>query len=284
MENLGKAQRLRFGWALAALFFAVMLQGGHLIAAEHKHVPTDTKAKPQPDPTVPAPRDAKWMVRHEGFVAEAKKGGIDLLFLGDSITDNWRGAGKDIWKACYAPLHAANFGIGGDRTENVLWRLNNGEVAGIKPKVVVLMIGINNHEDSAANMARGVGAVVNDLRARLPDSKILLLAIFPRDEKANTPNRKKIAEVNKELSAALESQGENKMVTFMDIGSTFLAHDGSISKDVMGDYLHPTAKGYYLWAQAMDAELESLVGEKIPAPPAPESKKPKAVAAAPKQT
>src|SRR5438552_5987443 len=98
--------------------------------------------------TTPAPRDPGWVKRHEGFVKIAQKGDVDLLFLGDSITDGWRGGGKKVWEANFAPLKAANFGIGGDRTEHVLWRIQNGELEGIKPKLVVLMIGTNNGGDS----------------------------------------------------------------------------------------------------------------------------------------
>src|SRR5271169_5853760 len=95
---------------------------------------------------IPATRatPTNWLARHEGFVAEAKKGGVDILFMGDSITDNWRSKGKNVWDKVYAPRHAANFGIGGDRTQHVLWRIENGELDGINPKVTVLMIGTNN--------------------------------------------------------------------------------------------------------------------------------------------
>jgi hypothetical protein len=110
---------------------------------------------------VPATRDnsAKWwMSRHERFVAQAKRGNIDILFMGDSITDNWRSKGSNVWNEYYAPRHAANFGIGGDRTQHVLWRVENGELDGIHPKVTVLMIGTNNSKsDSADDIARAIG-------------------------------------------------------------------------------------------------------------------------------
>src|SRR5690349_10197935 len=138
---------------------------------------------------VPAPRDANWVKRHEGFVQEARQGGIDLLFLGDSITDFWRSRGSNVWNQYYAPRHAANFGISGDRTQHVLWRMDHGELEGIKPRVVVLMIGTNNTgKERGSNQIRntvpetiaGVQAVVRELREKLPGSKILLLGIFPR--------------------------------------------------------------------------------------------------------
>ena len=131
----------------------------------------------------PAPREAKWMQRHEGFLAETKRGNIDLLFLGDSITDGWRSKGKAVWEKFWTPLHAANFGISGDRTQHVLWRMQNGEIAGIKPKLVVLMIGTNNTgkekadgkaRNTTAEVIQGVTAVVQGLRANLPPQIRLL--------------------------------------------------------------------------------------------------------------
>jgi lysophospholipase L1-like esterase len=167
---------------------------------------------------VPAPRDEKWMARHEGFVQEARKGGIDILFLGDSITDGWRNKGLNVWNKYYAPRHAANFGIGGDRTQHVLWRMDHGELDGIKPKVVVLMIGTNNtgkendHKTprtTVPEVAEGVQAVVNDIRAKLPDSKILLLAIFPRGT-LNDPQRAQVALIN----TVIAKLDDGRMVKF----------------------------------------------------------------------
>ena len=183
---------------------------------------------------VPVPRDAKWVTRHEGFVQEAKQGGIDILFLGDSITDGWRNRGSNVWNKYYAPRHAANFGISGDRTQHVLWRMDNGELDGIKPKVVVLMIGTNNTGKESDNKIRntvpeiieGVQAVVRELRAKLPDSKILLLAIFPRGTLDN-PQRAQIALIN----TVIAKLDDGKMVKFLDIDSKFLEADGTLSQN-----------------------------------------------------
>ena len=118
-----------------------MLAGG--LAAQ------TTNAPALDAPLVPATRSSptNWPARHEGFVAQTKSGGIDLLFMGDSITDGWRTRGSNVWHKFYEPRHAANFGIGGDRTQHVLWRIKHGELTGIKPKVTVLMIGTNNSKD-----------------------------------------------------------------------------------------------------------------------------------------
>jgi lysophospholipase L1-like esterase len=122
---------------------------------------------------VPATREnpANWMSRHEKFVAQAKRGGIDILFMGDSITDNWRSKGSNVWNEYYTPRNAANFGIGGDRTQHVLWRIENGELDNIHPKVTVLMIGTNNSKsDSANDIARAISMIIDEIHSKIPDT------------------------------------------------------------------------------------------------------------------
>ena len=209
------------------------------------------------------PRDAAWVKRHEGFVAEAHHGGIGVLFLGDSITDFWRDRGRAVWDREFAPLKAANFGISGDRTQHVLWRLRNGEADGYQPKVVVLMIGTNNTglerdgktpRNTPPEIIEGVTAVVSELRAKFPEAKILLLAIFPRGEK-DAPQRAQVAEVNR----ALVKRHDGRHVFFLDFNDRFLDADGNIPKDVMPDLLHPSAKGYEIWADAIREPLRKLL-------------------------
>lgn len=201
-----------------------------------------------------------WLQRHNGFVAEAKKGGIDLLFVGDSITDFWRNRGKNVWNERYASLKAANFGISGDRTEHVLWRLQNGELQGIDPKVTVLMIGTNNlGRNTVEQIAAGVTAIVDEIKKQLPHTRILLLAIFPRDEKPDSPSRTKIAAINAILSK-LDDGGRS--VAYLDIGQKFLQADGVLSPTIMPDFLHPNEKGYEIWADAMAPKLAALLGQK----------------------
>jgi len=212
--------------------------------------------------TQPAQRDAKWVERHDGFVAQAKQGGIEVLFLGDSITDGWRSRGKTVWEEQYAPRHAANFGIGGDRTQHVLWRMEHGELDGLNPKAVVLMIGTNNTgkdqdgkpRNTTPEIIEGVTAVVTGLRTKLPQSKILLLAVFPRGEKG-TPIRDQLKEIN----IALAKLDDGKMVKFLDIGAKFLEPDGTLPKDIMPDLLHPNEKGYRIWADSMESALTDLL-------------------------
>jgi lysophospholipase L1-like esterase len=215
---------------------------------------------------IPEPRTfpTNWMSSHEAFVKQAQQGGIDLLFLGDSITAGWLWdkGGRNVWNKYYAPRHAAEFGIGYDRTQNVLWRIEHGELDGIKPKVIVLLIGTNNagNEDNGKprnttpEIVEGVTTIVKELRARLPDSKILLSGIFPRGEK-NDPVREQVRAVN----AQLAKLDDGKMVKFMDIGSKLLGPDGTLSRDIMPDLLHPNEKGYQIWADAMEGILVPML-------------------------
>jgi lysophospholipase L1-like esterase len=218
------------------------------------------------DPAVPAPRTkdyswmkvATWNERHEQYLKRAKEGKCDLLFLGDSITEGW--GNNDTWKKMYAPRNAVNFGIGGDTTQNVHWRITNGELEGLAPKAIVLMIGTNNfglHNDNPEDVARGVEALVKTLRTKLPAAKILLLGMFPRDVKPGTDFRKRIATAN-ELIAKL---ADDKHVSYLDIGGKFLAEDGTLPKEIMPDALHLSPKGYELWAEGMEERLKKVLGE-----------------------
>lgn len=208
-----------------------------------------------PSSVTPAPRTGHWMDLHRKFLERAKQGNVDLLFLGDSITQGWND--NETWKRYYGPRHAANFGIGGDRTQHVLWRIRNGELEGIRPKAVVLMIGTNNAgANTAEEIAAGVAAIVKELRSRLPEAKVLLLGVFPRSAKPDA-TRKKLEEVNRQI-ARLD---DGKQVTFLDIREAFLNPDETISPTIMPDYLHLTAKGYRLWADAMEPTLWKLLDE-----------------------
>ena len=206
---------------------------------------------------IPEPRDDKWVARHEGFVKEAADSNPDVVFLGDSITDGWRSGGKKVWDENFAPLHALNLGISGDRTQHVLWRIDHGEFDHVKPKVIVLMIGTNNTgkgRNSTAETIEGVTAVVKSLRSKVPGAKILLLGIFPRGEK-DTPIRGELKEIN----AAIAKLDDGKKVVYLDIGQKFLETDGTLSKEIMPDLLHPNKKGYRIWAEAIKPQLTSML-------------------------
>ncbi len=193
---------------------------------------------------------------HERFVKIAQEGQAELIFLGDSITAGWGGK-KDIWDKAFGPYKPANFGIGGDRTQHVLWRITNGELDGIKPKAVVLMIGTNNSGSDPANgIAKGVTVIVETIRAKQPQAKILLLAVFPRGEKAApNPGRDKLKQVN----AIIAKLHDGQNIHFLDIGEKFLKPDGSLTKDIMPDFLHLSAAGYQIWADAIGPKVAELM-------------------------
>ena len=210
--------------------------------------------------TKPAPRGGRWMKRHKGFVKIAKEGNVDLLFLGDSITDAWRKRGRKIFDEEFRPMKAANFGISGDCTQHVLWRLQNGEFDGIKPKGVMLLIGTNNfgwNKQGAESTIAGVKAVVAEIHKRSPKTKVLLLGIFPRSEKPDHPHRALIKRINTDVGK-LDDGG--KTVRYLDIGGKFLQADGTLTKDIMPDFLHLTPKGYRIWADAVKGPIKELMG------------------------
>ena len=198
--------------------------------------------------------------KHQANLAVAKEGKADLLFLGDSITDFWRNergafAGKKVLEKYFGRWNVANFGIAGDTTQGVLYRLQNGEGEGFSPRAVMLMIGTNNTgRNSAEEIAEGIGAVVSLLRKCFPESRILLLGVFPRGT-AKDPVRQTIREINDRISKL----GDGEKVHYLDIGSHFLNPEGNIPADVMSDGLHPSSKGYEIWAEAVVPTLNKLM-------------------------
>jgi lysophospholipase L1-like esterase len=198
---------------------------------------------------------AAWDKMHAEDTIVAQYDTVDLLFVGDSITAGWD---WNIWQQNFVPLKAANFGIGGDHTANLLWRLQHGAIGNIQPKLIVLLIGVNNFghlNESPEQVAEGVAKVVNQLQLAWPNSKILLNAVFPFEQPADSPKRKLVKQLNK-LIAKL---GDNKNVFFKDYSSLMLQKDGSISPEIMADFLHPTAKGYQVWADAMTPDILKLM-------------------------
>jgi len=208
--------------------------------------------------------------RHESFNEISKKGEAQLVFLGDSITHGWDGKGKAVWEKHWAPLKAANFGIGGDRTEHVLWRLGHGNFDGLKPKAIVLMIGTNNtghqgrpqkeldgavYQCTAEQTAEGIKSILGQLRKKCPDAKILVLGIFPRG--ANKDD--KFRQQNEATNAIVKGFADGQKVFFLDIGAKFLEADGTLSKAIMPDLLHPNEKGYQLWTDAIKADVQTLL-------------------------
>ena len=208
--------------------------------------------------TKPVPRSGGWMKRHESFNKRVAQGKCDLIFIGDSITQGWEGRGRKVWAKFYAKRNAVNLGISGDRTQHVIWRLDNGNLYRIKPKAAVIMIGTNNSgSNTSQEIADGLGVIVKQLRKKLPETKLLLLGVFPRGTN-NTDKRRK---VNEGANAIFKKLADGKAVHYLDIGPNFLQKAGTLPREIMPDLLHLSEKGYTIWAESIEAKLEELMGE-----------------------
>ena len=218
---------------------------------------------------VPSLNGNFFLSKHNAFVETAKKGDIDLLFMGDSITDFWRNegpagvvnpprAGKAVFDKYFGATKPANFGISGDHIAGVLFRLQNGEGQGFQPKVVMLMIGTNDASGapfcSSAEIAEGIGAVVLELRKDFPAAKILLLGIFPRGDPGDDVRRIVLG-----VNPLIAKLHDGQHVFYLDIGAKFLDANGVLQRDIMADKLHPNEKGYEIWAEAVKAPLAELM-------------------------
>jgi len=215
---------------------------------------------PQPASVVPVPQtESWWTARHEDTLAHIRQGNIGLLLIGDSITQGWASEGRHIWDAYYGRRRAVNLGVNRDRTEHVLWRLEHGEIEGISPTLVVLMIGTNNTtaRHDPKETAAGIQAILTTLRTRLPGAKILLLGVFPRSALADDPLRK----INAAINAHLQTYADNQHIFFLDLSRRFLDDRGRLSQDLMPDYLHPNESGYQVWADGMEPMIRQLLGE-----------------------
>lgn len=261
--------------ALAAALTATALGA----FAQEKKADAPPAAQQQPKPkesaTEPKPRDPNWMKRHDGYLKEVKEkaGNVDFLLVGDSITDGWHRKDKrplfkesketetasplELYEQAWGPFKPFNIGIGGDRTQHVIWRLQNGEVAGIKPKLAMLMIGTNNlSANTNDEIVAGITGCVNEIKKQMPEIKVLLLGVFPRGEKADNPARPRIKAINEQI-AKLDDGG--KTVKYLDIGDKFLAPDGTLPKEIMPDFLHPNAKGYQIWIDATKPTVTEML-------------------------
>lgn len=239
---------------LPFLFLILVLSEGVLIA---QTCPNDALA------LVPATLQEEWAVewwmpRHEAKLAEEGRENARLLFIGDSITHSWENTGKEVWDEYYADYGGYNIGYSGDRTENVLWRFQHGELDGINPELAILMIGTNNtghRQDPAECTARGIEMILDELKERLPETEVLLLAIFPREASPDGELR----QLNKEINDRIRNFADQERVYFLDINDTFLDDEGVLTEEIMPDLLHPNEYGYKLWAKAMESKLNELL-------------------------
>jgi lysophospholipase L1-like esterase len=230
-----------------------------------------TAAATQPvrqDPTIPFYRPgpdgkplAGFLAIHERHLKRAAEGPVDLLFLGDSITAAWSNRGKPAWDQHFAKHQAAAFGVSSDRTQQVLWRIDNGALDRIRPRLVVLLIGTNNVAtgDPPDRIAAGVRTVLDRIHAKAPDARVLLMAIFPR---AHQRDAGQPTETIRQTNALLAKLADGQRVRFLDIGPALLNPDGTFSKDIMPDYLHLSPDGYRRWAQAIAPTVEEMMKQK----------------------
>jgi lysophospholipase L1-like esterase len=191
-----------------------------------------------------------WYDMHAEDVALATEGSAPLVFIGDSITQGWNGEGQSLWEKHFEPLSAVNFGIGGDTTQNLLWRLKYGATENLDPKAVILLIGTNNlsfTSDNPETIAAGVIAVVDALSQSYPHAEILLMGVFPRSPNADHPHRSSIDRINGIISQ-LESR---ERITYLDITKKLAEPDGRLSKEIMPDFLHLSEEGYRRWTEAI---------------------------------
>ncbi len=254
------------GTVKARVFTANRKEHGELAEAKFTALP----GSPEPASAfVAVTQDRDWPIydwakRHEAVSKIVRERRPTLVFIGDSITQMFGGEphdrpqpGKEVWEKYYSKRNAANLGFGYDYTENVLWRIEHGELDGAAAKVVVLLIGTNNTgKNSAPDIAGAIRAICDLIRKKQPQAKILLLGILPRSAKPDA-SRAKIAEINRLIS---KYDGQNG-VTYLDVGGKFIGADGTISKELMYDYLHPAAKGYEVLAEAIEPSLVRLLGE-----------------------
>ncbi len=209
------------------------------------------------DPAKPLEENAGWTAYHYVLCSKAKKNRVDLLFVGDSVTAGWDGNGKAVWDKQLMRYYPGNFGISGEGTQDVLWRISHGELDGLHPKAVVVLLGSNDINWPAADIAAGVKEVVRQIRARLPDSPLLLMGILPRGELPNTSERLKALEAN----AQLAKLDDGKHIHYFYFGDKLLLPDGRMPKEVAPDFLHPLECGYQFWMDAIQPSLDQSFPE-----------------------
>ena len=263
----GMGRRLVFVTLVLAFSSCSILGGKGCSSIRWKRAPTDDRCPgPLPEgrevPWLAYPRHShysymslgEWCRRVQSHLSDPVRNKAKLVFLGDSITQLWKEVAPDVWQEHFVKHSPLLLGIGGDQTQQILWRIERGELDGLDPGVVVLLIGVNNLIISRAtpeDTARGVRAVNAAVRDRLPRARILHLALFPAGETPSDWLRQKIEKTN----ALLQDLANNPNVVFLDFGPRFLSADGMLSTEIMDDFLHPSRQGYVVWAHALDPLL-----------------------------
>jgi lysophospholipase L1-like esterase len=244
----------------------ILLCSAHRARPEAQSAPATTPAattRQASVATTPIRRtDSFWVTRNEVINERARRGGAELVFFGDSITHRWEENGKDVWNKYYAGRRAMNAGIDGDATQTLLWRIQHGNLEGIHPKVVILLIGSANTTDprqSPEDITDAIHEIVKVVRNRAPEASILLLSILPRWY-TRTPEVERAAAANQLVSRL----ADNRKIFYLDISGKLVNSEGSESFYVMPEYVHLTRNGYEVWAEAMELTLARLLSEKCP--------------------
>ncbi len=241
-----------------------------------------------------APRtDRNSQLAHEQLLEKAKKGGIDIYFVGDSITRRWGATDHPEflanWRTNFFGWNAANFGWGADRIENVLWRLENGELDGVNPRIIVVLAGINNvgnvpgGEAKVEDITRGLKAIVRVCQEKAPDAVVVLTGLFPRND-----NMAVIPEINR-INENISRMADGKKVRYLNVNDKLADRDGRLFDGISKDRLHPTLKGYQVWADGLKPLFTETLGppartDHAPPPTGDPSAKPRQLAPSPNPT
>jgi len=215
----------------------------------------------------PAPRsDKNSLLAHEELVQKAKKGGVDVYFIGDSITRRWGTKDPQYremlenWNTNFFGWNAGDFGWGADLTQNILWRLENGELDGVNPKIIVILAGINNvgtrpgGKEKVEDITRGLKAIVRVAQEKAPGATIVLTGIFPRND-----NMAVIPEIN-QINENLARMADGKKIRYINVNDKLADQDGKLFPGMSRDRLHPTVKGYQIWADALKPIFTEILG------------------------
>jgi lysophospholipase L1-like esterase len=220
----------------------------------------------------PASRGSQWWQnRHKSILDRVAKGNVDLVFIGDSITQGWYGYGKTVWPKYYANRNAVNMGFSGDKTQNILWRIENGQLDGINPKLIVLLAGVNNsnlQENTSEEIADGVILICKRIREKLPRTKILIMAIFPVNQ-APTRHSKDTKAIgynpqwakNNKANEIISTIADGKTVFYMNINQKLLDENGQWSRQIAPDFVHPSKLGYEIWAQQIEPLVMKIMSQ-----------------------